>query len=282
MRITVVGSINLDFVASASHLPRAGETVTGATLARHPGGKGANQALAAQRLGAEVCMIGRVGRDGMAEEAMALLLAEDVDTAGVLTDTEAPTGVALIAVDPDGENQIVVAAGANHRASPEQLPARIEGPLILQLELPIETVEAAVGRATDFVCVNLAPAAPVSDQLLRRADLLVVNETEAAFYGDLLHHGGGRVVVTKGARGAAMYQRGVQMAWATPPHVKAVDATGAGDCFVGAICVALLEGMEPEAALAFACAAGAIAATRPGAQPSMPTREEVEAIITGS
>jgi len=208
VRITVVGSINLDFVATAPRLPRAGETVTGATLARHPGGKGANQALAAQRLGAEVCMIGRVGRDGMAEEAMALLMADDVDVAGVVTDATAPTGVALIAVDPEGENQIVVAAGANHSAMPEQLPARIETPLILQLELPIETVEAAAGRATEFVCINLAPAAPVSDQLLRRADLLVVNETEAEFYGDLLHQGGGRVVVTLGARGAVMYQRG--------------------------------------------------------------------------
>lgn len=279
MRITVVGSINLDFVASAAKLPRAGETVTGATLARHPGGKGANQALAAQRLGAEVCMIGRVGRDAMAEEAMALLLAEDVDVGGVVADAEAPTGVALIAVDPEGENQIVVAAGANHSAFPEQLPQRIETPLICQLELPIETVEAAVGRATDFVCVNLAPAAPVSDQLLRRADLIVVNETEAAFYGDLLHHGGGRVVVTRGARGATMYQRGVEMAWGVPPKVKAVDATGAGDCFVGAICVALLEGMEPADALTFACAAGASAATRPGAQPAMPTRDEVEAAL---
>lgn len=279
MRITVVGSINLDFVASAPSLPRAGETVTGATLARHPGGKGANQALAAQRLGAEVVMIGRVGRDGMAEEAMALLLADDVDTAGVITDAEAPTGVALIAVDPQGENQIVVAAGANHQAMPEQLPQRIEGPLILQLELPIETVEAAVGRATDFVCVNLAPAQPVSDLLLRRADLIVVNETEAAFYGDGLHHGGGRVVVTQGARGAVLFQRGVEVARATPPRVRAVDATGAGDCFVGAIVVALLEGMEPEAALRFACAAGAVAATRPGAQPSLPTRDEVEALL---
>jgi ribokinase len=282
VRLTVVGSINLDFVASAPSLPRAGETVTGATLARHPGGKGANQALAAQRLGADVGLIGRVGRDAMAEEAMALLLADDVDVGGVLADAEAPTGVALIAVDPSGENQIVVAAGANHRAMPEQLPQRIEGPLVLQLELPIETVEAAVGRATDFVCVNLAPAAPVSDQLLRRADLLVVNETEAAFYGDLLHHGGGRVVVTRGARGAVMYQRGVEMAWATPPRVQAVDATGAGDCFVGAIVVALLEGMSAEDALAFACAAGAIAATRPGAQPSLPTRAEVEALLAGA
>ena len=279
MRITVVGSINLDFVATAPKLPRAGETVTGAELARHPGGKGANQALAAQRLGAEVCMIGRVGRDGMAEEAMALLLADDVDIGGVIADAEQPTGVALIAVDPEGENQIVVAAGANHSAFPEQLPARIETPLILQLELPIETVEAAVGRATEFVCVNLAPAQPVSDQLLRRADLIVVNETEAAYYGDLLHHGGGRVVVTQGAKGAVLYQRGVELARAAPPKVRAVDATGAGDCFVGAICVALLEGMEPEAALTFACAAGAIAATRPGAQPSMPTRDEVEDVL---
>lgn len=280
MRITVVGSINLDFVATAARLPRAGETVTGATLARHPGGKGANQALAAQRLGAEVCLIGRVGRDAMAEEAMELLLAEDVDVGGVLADAEAPTGVALIAVDPEGENQIVVAAGANHGAFPEQLPQRIETPLICQLELPIETVEAAVGRATDFVCVNLAPAAPVSDQMLRRADLIVVNETEAAFYGDLLHHGGGRVVVTRGARGATMYQRGVEMAWGLPPTVRAVDATGAGDCFVGAICVALLEGMAPADALSFACAAGALAATRPGAQAGMPTRAEVDAALT--
>ena len=137
MRLTVVGSINLDFVATAPRLPRAGETVTGATLARHPGGKGANQALAAQRLGAEVCLVGRVGRDAMAGEAMALLLADDVDVAGVVTDPSAPTGVALIAVDLGGENQIVVAAGANHSLMPEQLPARIETPLILQLILYI-------------------------------------------------------------------------------------------------------------------------------------------------
>lgn len=279
MRITVVGSINLDFVASAPKLPAAGETVTGATLARHPGGKGANQALAAARLGADVCMIGRVGRDAMAEEAMALLLGEDVDVGGVVGDTDAATGVALIAVDPAGENQIVVAAGANHNVFPEQLPQRIEGPLIVQLELPIETVEAAVGRAVDFVTANLAPAAPVSDQLLRRADLIVVNETEAAFYGDLLHHGGGRVVITKGARGATLYRRGVEVAWATPPQVTAVDATGAGDCFVAAITVALLEGMEEAAALRFACAAGAVAATRPGAQTGMPRRDEVETVV---
>lgn len=279
MRITVVGSINLDYVATCASLPRAGETVTGATLARHPGGKGANQALAARKLGAEVCMIGRVGDDEMALPATALLEAYGVELGGVVTDADAPTGVALISVDGDGENQITVAAGANHNVMPEQLPARIETPLIVQLELPIETVEAAVGRATEFVCVNLAPAAPVSDAMLRRADLIVVNETEAAFYGDALHHGGGRVVVTKGARGAAMYLRGVEMAWATPPQVRAVDAVGAGDAFVGAITVALLEGMDPQDALEFACGAGAVACTRAGAQSSLATRDEVEDLL---
>jgi ribokinase len=279
MKITVVGSINLDFVAAAPSLPAPGETVTGATLARHPGGKGANQALAARRLGAEVALIGRVGDDEMAGAATALLRAHGVDLSGVETDAAAPTGVALITVDPSGENQITVAAGANHFVTPDQLPARIETPLIAQLELPIPTVEAAVGRATDFVCVNLAPAAPVSEALLRRADLIVVNETEAAFYGEALHAGGGMVVVTKGARGAVMYRHGVEAAWATPPRVTAVDAVGAGDAFVGAIAVALLEGMEPDAALRFACAAGALAATRPGAQPSLGTREEVEALL---
>jgi ribokinase len=278
-RLTVIGSINLDLVATAPRLPVAGETVTGATLARHPGGKGANQALAAARLGAEVALIGRVGDDAMAEEALVLLRAAGVDLSGLAIDPAAPTGVALIAVDPSGENQIVVAAGANHGVTPEQLPARIEGPLIVQLELPIPAVEAAVGRATGFVCVNLAPAQPVSEALMRRADLIVVNEGEAAFYGDALHAGGGRVVVTQGARGAQMYQRGVSVAAATPPAVTAVDATGAGDAFVGAITVALLEGMDAQAALTFACAAGAVAATRAGAQPSLPGRDEVERIL---
>ena len=279
MKITVVGSINLDFVAAAPQLPRAGETVTGATLARHPGGKGANQALAARRLGAEVRLIGRVGSDAMAGEATALLVTDGVDVSGVAADADAPTGVALIAVDPSGENQIVVAAGANHAVRPGQLPQGFDEAVVLQLELPVGTVEAAVARATGFVCVNLAPAAPVSDELLRRADLLVVNETEAAFYGAALHQGGGRVVTTLGAQGAVMHRNGVEIARAAPPKVTAIDATGAGDAFVGAICVALLEGMEPEAALCFACAAGALAATRPGAQPSLPTRPEVESLI---
>jgi ribokinase len=281
MCLTVIGSINLDIVATAPRLPVAGETVTGATLARHPGGKGANQALAAARLGAEVSLIGGVGADAMADEALALLRAGAVDLTRVRVDRERPTGVALIAVDPTGENQIVVAAGANHGFSVADLPVRIESPLILQLELPVAVVEAAVASAEGFVAVNLAPAASVSEALLNRADLLIVNEGEAAFYGDALYAGGGRVVVTLGAAGAVLFEGAREVARAAPPRVEVVDATGAGDAFVGAIVVALLEGLAPDAALDFACTAGALAATRPGAQPSLPSRTEVEALLLG-
>lgn len=279
MRITVVGSINVDMVATAPSLPRAGETVTGAVLARHPGGKGANQALAARRLGADVALIGAVGEGPLSDEALVLLEEAGVDLTGVGSADGTPTGVALIAVDPSGENQIVVASGANGQVRPEHLPARIEDPLILQLELPVETVEAAVGRATGFVCANLAPARPVSEALLRRCDLIVVNETEAEFYGDALHSGGGQVVITRGAEGASLYKRGAVVAEVGAPLVEAVDATGAGDAFVGAISVAFLEGQPVDAALRFACAAGALAATVQGAQPSLPTRAQVEALL---
>ena len=278
-RVTVIGSVNLDFVATGETLPAPGETVTGATLARHPGGKGANQALAAARLGARVTLVGRVGRDTMADEALALLKAEAVDLSRCEADEAAPTGVALIAVDRGGENQIVVAAGANGAFSPDRLTGPIDGALICQLELPIPTVARAVEIAEGFVCLNLAPAAPIPDALFGRADLIVVNETEAAFYGDALHQAGGLVALTLGARGARLF-RGVEMvAEASPPKVVAVDATGAGDAFVGALVVALLEGQPPAQALRFACTAGAIAATRPGAQPSLATRAEVDALM---
>ncbi|MDP3377044.1 MAG: ribokinase [Brevundimonas sp.] len=279
MRITVVGSINVDMVATAPSLPRAGETVTGAVLARHPGGKGANQALAARRLVADVALIGAVGEGPLSDEALVLLEEAGVDLTGVGSADGTPTGVALIAVDPSGENQIVVASGANGQVRPEHLPARIDDPLIVQLELPVDTVEAAVGRATGFVCANLAPARPVSEALLRCCDLIVVNETEAAFYGDALHSGGGQVVITRGAAGASLYKRGAVVAEVGAPLVEAVDATGAGDAFVGAITVAFLEGQPVDAALRFACAAGALAATVQGAQPSLPTREQVEALL---
>ena len=279
IQITVVGSVNLDIVATAQKLPVPGETVTGATLARHPGGKGANQAMAAARLGAAVRLIGRVGADAMADEALALLRAQGVDLSACLNDPRHPTGVALIAVAADGENQIVVAPGANATFGPDQLLERINGPLICQLELPIETIAKAVDLAAGFVAVNLAPALAVSDSVLQRADLIVVNETEAAWYGNALNAASGMVAVTYGAHGAKLFKGDILIAEAAPPTVKTVDATGAGDAFVGALTLALVEGKSPADALRFACAAGALATTRTGAQPSLPTRSEVEAML---
>jgi ribokinase len=279
-KVVVVGSINLDFVATGPTLPEPGETVTGATLAIHPGGKGANQALAARRLGAEVRLIGRVGADAMADQALALLWADGVDLTGVVVEATAPTGVALIAVDAEGENQIMVASGANAALTPEMLPEVIDGALICQLEVPLETVAAAVARATGFVCVNLAPAdLAIDDAVLRRADLLVVNEGEAGDYGRRLHGLPGLVAVTWGSRGAGLLRDGVRVATAEPPEVEAVDTTGAGDTFVGALVVAMLEGVAPADALRFACAAGALTATKAGAQSSLPTRAEVEGVL---
>lgn len=281
-RITVVGSVNLDLVATGAGLPAPGETVTGATLARHPGGKGANQALAARRLGAEVSLIGRVGGDSMADEALALLRGDGVDLASCRADGGHPTGVALIAVSAEGENQIVVCPGANMAVTPADLPRRIDGALIAQLELPIDTVVAAAQRTDGLVILNLAPAADVPESLLDRADVIIVNEPEAAFYGEALRRSGGLVVLTLGARGAELWRAGERIAVAAPPRVQVIDTTGAGDAFVGALAVALLEGQAHDRALAFACAAGALAASRAGAQPSLPMRAEVEAVLTRS
>jgi ribokinase len=226
-----------------------------------------------------VALVARVGGDPFAEEALALLRAEGVDLSQCEVDAAAPTGVALIAVSATGENQIVVAAGANGALTPDRLPPPGDGALICQLELPVETVARAVEQARGFVAVNLAPAADVPEAVLERADLLVVNETEAAFYGERLHRTPGYVAVTLGARGAVLSRAGEELARAEPPRVDVVDATGAGDAFVAALTLALLEGREPRPALAFACAAGALAATRAGAQPSLPTRVEVEAVL---
>lgn len=277
-RILVAGSINLDFVATAQKLPAPGETVTGATLARHPGGKGANQALAARRLGAHVALVGRVGRDAMADEALALLRADGVDLAAMSVDDAAATGVALIAVSADAENQIIVASGANAAFMPAHLPPLDADAVICQLEIPIETVIAA-GATEGLFCVNLAPSKPTPDAVFARADVLIVNEGEAAFQGAALSKARGLVVVTEGAKGARLMRAGAEIARAAPPKVAAVDTTGAGDAFVGAFVVALVEGQAPDEALRFACAVGALAATKPGAQSSLPRRDEVEALL---
>jgi len=282
-RITVVGSVNLDIVARCASLPRPGETVTGATLARHPGGKGANQALAARRLGAEVSLVARVGRDAAADEALALLFEAGVDLEHCGVDEHAATGVALIAVAADGENQIVVAPGANAALAPARLGALpLADALLCQLEVPVATVVHAVATANGLVAINLAPALEVPAALLEHADLLVVNDTEAAYYGDALHRGAGWVAVTHGARGATLLRSGREVASARPPRIVPVDTTGAGDAFVAALLVALLEQQPPPQALAFACAAGAAAAIGAGAQPSLPMRSAVDALLRRS
>ncbi len=275
--ILVVGSVNLDFSASVSRLPAAGETVTGATLERFPGGKGANQALAARRLGADVTLIASVGDDATAGEALALLREGQVDLTRCVTHPTAPTGVALISVAASGENHIVVAPGANASLAVDELPDA--DALICQLEVPGDTVADIAGRFDGFFCANLAPAKEIDVAVLTRADLVVVNETEAAWYGDSLRACGGMIATTHGAGGAELRKDGELLATARPPAVDAIDTTGAGDTFTAALTVALVEGMSPRGALEFACAAGACAATRRGAQPSLPFREDVEALL---
>jgi ribokinase len=280
VRIGVVGSVNLDLVASGAPLPKAGETVTGARFAQHPGGKGANQALAARRLGANVHMVGRVGDDALAETALSLLRRDGVDVQGVMAEIGQSTGVALIAVSPEGENQIIVASGANALVDAGDVMGLPECDAILcQLEVPIVAVMAALDQAPNLFAVNLAPAITVPDRLLKEADLLIVNEGEAEFYGPALHTGNGMVAVTLGGAGAVLYHTGEEIARAPAFDVPVVDTTGAGDTFCGALVTALAEGQAPADALRFASAAGALAVTRPGAQPSLPSRQSVEALL---
>ena len=278
--IVVVGSVNLDLVASVSHLPVPGETVSGADLKRFPGGKGANQALAARRLGADVHLVARVGRDAEADAALAMLRAEGVDLTHCIVDETLPTGMAMIAVAAEGENLIVVAPGANRALRPETLVLPEVDALMCQLEVPSDTLSLACARFAGFFCVNLAPAMKVPEVIFERADLVVVNETEEAFYGDALRRCRGMTAVTRGSAEASLTKNGQAIAGARPPRVQAVDTTGAGDTFAAALTVALLEMASPQDALEFACAAGALATTKAGAQPSMPYRAEVDAFVT--
>ena len=277
--IVVVGSVNLDLSATVARLPAPGETLTGATLSRFPGGKGANQALAARRLGANVRLVACVGEDTAADEALAILREAGVDLSDVRVLADSPTGIALICVDPSGENQIVVAPGANAAMRAGELELGSADALICQLEVPGEAVAAAANAFEGFFCANLAPAKEIDATVLQRADLVIVNETEAAWYGDTLEACGGMIATTYGAKGASLRKGGTVIAEAKPPTVKAVDTVGAGDAFTAALTVALVERQAPAAALRFACAAGAAAATCAGAQPSLPTREEVEKLL---
>jgi ribokinase len=266
-RITVVGSINLDLVARCERLPRPGETVSGATLARIPGGKGANQAIACARLGAEVTMVGAVGRDAHAEEALAGL--REAGVALELAVLDEPTGVALVYVDGAGETEIVVAPGANASLPAVALPEH--DAVLCQLEIPDEAVLAAWEGCSGVFCLNAAPARPVEVD----PDLTVVNELEL----ETLARRDGLVAVTLGAEGAYLLEDGEEIAQAAPPRVRVVDGTGAGDAFTACLLVSLLEEREHEEALERACAAGALAASRFGAQPSLPTAAEIDAVL---
>jgi ribokinase len=265
--LVVVGSVNLDLVARCERLPRVGETLTDATFARHPGGKGANQAVAAARLGARVGFVGAVGADAFAEEALAGMREAGVDMKLARGDA---TGVAVILVDARGENVIVVAPGANAQVG------RVEagGNVLCQLEVANETVVSAAESADRFF-LNAAPARAIPAEVVRAAELVVVNRYEL----DSLPDTPRLLALTLGAEGAVLIEGGEEVARAPAPRVDAVDGTAAGDAFTACLVVSLLEERDREEALRRACAAGAIAASRPGAQPSLPTADEVDGML---
>jgi ribokinase len=262
-----VGSANIDLVARCERLPRRGETVTDADLQRVPGGKGANQAVAAARLGADTRFVGRIGADDL---VLRSLERNGVDTTGVVREDGA-SGIALVLVEASGDNMIVVAPGANARLTPDDVDVGAVDAVICQLEIPDAAVEAAAAQAP-FFCLNAAPARSGLDL---EADLLVVNRHEYEIVGPR----GKLVALTLGAEGAVLLEAGRELARASPPQVQPVDGTAAGDAFCAALVVSLLEGRDRADALGRACAAGALAASRFGAQPSLPTARELDEIL---
>ncbi|MGR8007216.1 ribokinase [Streptomyces hypolithicus] len=296
--LLVVGSANADLVIAVERRPAPGETVLGSDLVVHPGGKGANQAAAAARLGARAALLARVGDDAHGRLLLESQRAAGVDTAGVRVGG-APTGVALITVDPSGDNSIVVSPGANARLTPEDVRGAghlLAGAAVVsaQLEIPLETVAEVVRTrppGTRFV-LNPSPPAPLPPDVLAACDPLVVNEHEARFIlgdaaGDdpeswarhLLARGPRSVVVTLGAVGAlVMGGRTDEAVRVRSPQVRAVDTTGAGDAFTAALAWRLGLGEDLPTAAAFAVRVGAAAVTKEGAQASFPTAEEVAAL----
>ena len=292
--VVVFGSINLDLVAQVARMPVPGETVRGQAFATAPGGKGANQALAAARAGASVKMFGAVGRDAFGAAALANLEASGVDLAGVIA-VDAATGVAVIHVDAHGENAITVVAGANDEAHAGQVPdnaLRPDAILVMQLEVPLAEVMALAGRARGTrIVLNAAPALALPEDLLRMIDTLVVNESEAAFAAtelglpeeseqfaiDASARYGCTVVVSLGSRGALAAREG-ELVLIAAPSVDVVDTTGAGDALVGAYATALDRGASLRQALAEGVAAGSLACTRRGAQDALPARTEIAAL----
>ncbi len=274
--VTVIGSVNLDLVATLPRLPQPGETLTAGGLRKIPGGKGANQALAAARAGAGVRLVAAVGSDGDAQAALELLRRDGVGLDGVRA-LDAATGLALIEVDEAGENTIVVVPGANAELRVSRDDVAGADAVLTVLEVPDAAVRAAAEHAGGLFVLNAAPARPVPDAVLRRADLVVVNRAEHAALPGIDR--ARAVAVTDGSRDAVLLRDGREVARATPPRVDAVDGTAAGDAFVGVAVVGMLEGRRDADLLARACAAGALAATRHGAQPSLPTAAEIDEVL---
>jgi ribokinase len=299
--ILVVGSSNTDMIIKVARIPKPGETILGGEFASAAGGKGANQAVGAARAGGAVTFIARVGQDMFGEKAVAGFIADGINVDYVVRDRTCPSGVALIFVGQNGENSIAVASGANACLTPADLTKARRAfsqasVVVLQLETPLKTVEAALKLAASAgarVILNPAPARPLSNALLRRVYLLTPNETEAELLTGLtvkneaaaakaadalLARGVQNVIITLGARGA--FVAGSQGRGLVPAHkVKAVDSTAAGDVFNGTLAVALAEGKSLLEAARFASAAAAISVTRLGAQTSAPRRTEIERLL---
>ncbi len=299
-KITVVGSLNMDLVVSAARLPIGGETIMGSDFQQIPGGKGANQAVAMARLGANVQMIGRVGADDFGHVLIENMKQDGVDVSAVKVVEGISTGVALITVQPSGENSIIVVAGANGALKPNDLKANeahlIDAKIVVaQLEVPIETVELAMKLAKDsgaYTLLNPAPARQLSEALLSHIDLLTPNETELALLsglptnsleevkvaaGVLFEQGVKEMVVTLGSEGALYMNKEGKVHYQNAFKVTPIDTTAAGDSFTAALAVMLSQGKTIEEALLFATKVGALTVQKFGAQSSLPFLYEVEA-----
>lgn len=270
--IAVVGSINADLFIRMPQLPGRGETVAGGQPSWFPGGKGANQAVAAARMGGHVVMHGAVGDDEPGRMALANLESSGVDLNHVAK-VEVPTSIALVMVEESGENQIVIAKGANDEVHVDAAAVSEADAVILQNEIPVAAMLEAAHACTGLLCINAAPVRDLPKELLERVDVLIVNEHEFEVYGQPTK---GVVVITKGKAEAVVMQDGEVKATAVPPSVDAIDTVGAGDTFVGAFVVAMTSGMNLEDALQRAVHAASLSTLAHGAQSGMPTKEQVD------